>query len=110
VQTPHHQIVDVPRDEIRQGVESGALLVVDVREPEEYARGHIPGSLLMPLSAFDFDLLRALDKRVVFSCAAGVRSLHAAEMALAAGLGINEHYRGGFYDWARAGEPVETGY
>ncbi len=43
---------------------------------------------------------------MVFSCAAGVRSLRAIELARAAGLELNEHYKGGFKDWAAAGEPV----
>ena len=46
-------------------------------------------------------------KRVVFSCAAGVRSVRAIEFAQGAGRDIREHYKGGFKDWAAAGEPVE---
>jgi rhodanese-related sulfurtransferase len=46
-------------------------------------------------------------KRVVFSCAAGIRSVRAAEVAQAFGRDIREHDRGGFKDWVEAGEPVE---
>jgi rhodanese-related sulfurtransferase len=59
----------------------------------------------MPLSQFDANALPT-DRRIVFSCAAGVRSLRALDLAQAAGLDLNEHYVGGFYDWARSGEPI----
>ena len=104
------RIVDVAREDVKQGLAAGEIFVVDVREPHEYAGGHIPGAVLMPLSAFDFDMLRALDRRIVFSCAAGVRSMHALALAQDAGLPITEHYRGGFRDWAMSGEAVETGF
>lgn len=45
--------------------------------------------------------------RIVFSCAAGVRSMRAIELAQAAGLDVRrQHYRGGFKDWEARGEPV----
>src|SRR3954468_682403 len=84
---------------------SGQIPLVDVREPQEYAGGHVPGSVSQPLSTFDPDELRGLKGRIVFSCAAGIRSVRAIEFARAAGLDLNEHYRGGFKEWAMMGEP-----
>ena len=78
-----------------------------MREPHEYAAGHIPGSISHPLSTFDPDALRKFSGRIVFSCASGVRSVRAIEFGRAAGLDLNEHYRGGFKEWAIMGEPVE---
>jgi len=100
------QVVDLDREDIKQGLQDGSILLVDVREPHEYAAGHIPGAVLHPLSAFDPSSLPE-GKRIVFSCAAGVRSVRALEFAQAAGLDIREHYKGGFKDWISAGEPVE---
>ena len=57
-------------------------------------------------STFDPALLPE-GKRIVFSCAAGVRSVRAIEFAQAAGRDIREHYKGGLKDWAASGEPVE---
>lgn len=100
------QVVDLDRNAIKQGLREGSLLLIDVREPHEFAAGHIPGSVSHPLSTFDpSDLPEG--KRIVFSCAAGVRSVRAIEFAQAAGRDIREHYKGGFKDWAAAGEPVE---
>lgn len=101
---PH--VIDLDREDIKQGLRDGSILVVDVREPHEYAAGHIPGAVSRPLSTFDPSSLPE-GKRIVFSCAAGVRSVRALESAQAAGKDIREHYKGGFKDWAAAGEPVE---
>jgi rhodanese-related sulfurtransferase len=98
--------VDLTREDIKQGLADGSIVVVDVREANEYEEGHIPGAILNPLSNFDPAALPK-GKRVVLSCRAGVRSLKAMAMAQEAGVDIDEHYKGGFKDWAEAGEPVE---
>ena len=100
-------VVDLDIDELKRGLNDGSILLVDVREPHEFAAGHIPSSISHPLSAFDPSALPAADgKRIVFSCASGVRSVRAIEFAQAAGLTLNEHYRGGFKDWIASGEPI----
>ena len=99
-------VVDLDLEEVKQGLSERSMTLVDVREPHEFAAGHIPGSISLPLSSFDPDALRGVAGRVVFSCASGVRSVRAIELAQAAGLNINEHYRGGFKEWAMAGEPI----
>jgi rhodanese-related sulfurtransferase len=103
---PSGPVIDLDREDIKRGLREGSILVVDVREPHEYAAGHIPGSVSNPLSSFDPSSLPE-DKRIVFSCAAGVRSLRAIEFAQATGRDIREHYKGGFKDWAASAEPVE---
>jgi rhodanese-related sulfurtransferase len=98
--------IDLNRDDVKNGMADASFLLVDVREPHEYAMGHIPGAVSHPLSTFDPASLPD-GKRIVFSCAAGVRSVRAMELAQAAGRDVREHYKGGFKDWAAAGEPVE---
>jgi rhodanese-related sulfurtransferase len=101
-------VVDLDRDEVKRGLAEGSMVLVDVREPHEFAAGHIPGSVPHPLSTFDPAALPALaeGRRLVFSCRTGVRSARAVEFAQAAGLELREHYRGGFKEWSEAGEPV----
>jgi rhodanese-related sulfurtransferase len=99
-------IIDLDIDEVKAGLASGAMTLVDVREPHEFAAGHIPGSISHPLSTFDPEELGRIEGRIVFSCAAGVRSVRAIELAQAAGLEVSEHYQGGFKEWAMMGEPV----
>lgn len=99
---------DLDIDDIKAGLAAGTILLVDVREPHEFAAGRIPGSVSRPLSQFDpADLPDVPGKRIVLSCAAGVRSLRALEFVQSAGLDIDSHYLGGFKDWAMRGEPVE---
>jgi len=99
-------LVDLDRDAIKRGLSDGSMLIVDVREPHEFAEGHIPGAVSYPLSAFEPGSIPT-GKRVVLSCRSGVRSVRAAELAQAAGVDLREHYKGGFKDWAEAGEPIE---
>jgi rhodanese-related sulfurtransferase len=104
------QIVDLDLETVREGLADGSILLIDVREPHEFAMGHIPDSVSMPLSTFDpAGIPEAGGRRIVMSCAAGVRSRHALMMAQAAGLPLTEHYAGGFKDWVMAGEEIARG-
>lgn len=97
-------------DELKKGLAEGSILLVDVRESNEFAAGHIPGALLNPLQSFNPNALpRVPGKRVVLSCRSGRRSLTALELAQKAGRSdVKAHYPGGFQEWAKAGEPVEA--
>ena len=43
----------VTREELKKGLADGSIALIDVREPNEFAAGHIPGAVLVPLSRFD---------------------------------------------------------
>lgn len=86
-----------------------APLVIDVREPEEYAAGHVPGARLVPMGAIpaQLDELPA-DVPVYVICASGNRSLSVADQL--AEHGINAwSVAGGTSAWARSGRPIVTG-
>ena len=96
--------------DIVSGLETDTILLVDVREAHEFEAGHIPGSVLVPLSIFDIaSIPEVAGRRIVLSCRSGRRSLTAAEMAFEQGLAIDAHYAGGFLDWVQHGQTVETG-
>ena len=103
-------VENVSIEELQQGLADGSILLVDCREPNEYAAGHIPGAMLNPLQKFDPAALpKAEGKRVVLSCRAGGRSLKALELAQAAGrTDVVAHYPGGMQGWQAAGGPVEV--
>jgi rhodanese-related sulfurtransferase len=83
-------------------------LVVDVREVDEFASGHIPGAINMPLSAFRASQLPDPgDKLLVLNCAAGRRSAMALDKCSTARAEINTHLAGGFGAWRAAGLPVD---
>ncbi len=94
--------VDVPLEDFAKAVRAGEVTVVDVREPHEYAAGHIPGSVSLPLSGFDPGKLPQ-GKPVVLICQAGGRSLKALTQAHAAGRDDVKHYAGGMSQWRSHG-------
>ena len=88
-------------------LKAGKVLLVDVREPAEYAAERIPGAFLYPLSSFDAAAVPTdASRHVVFHCGSGKRSLAAAEKYLAAGQSHAEHMGGGIAAWKAAGLPV----
>jgi len=95
--------------DISRLMSEGKLLLIDVREPGEYAQERIPGALLYPLSTFDASLLPPDGpRRIVFHCGSGKRSLSAAEKRVSAGQGRAAHMGGGIAAWKAAGLPVIT--
>jgi rhodanese-related sulfurtransferase len=85
-------------------------VVIDVRSPEEFAAGHVPGAVNVPIIADDFDAkVKALDKDKTYlvHCAAGVRSARATKKM--ADLPKLFDFSGGMNAWKKAGKPVEAG-
>ncbi|MGI9245411.1 MAG: rhodanese-like domain-containing protein, partial [Steroidobacteraceae bacterium] len=75
-----NHIVQTSPVELRDALARGEVVLIDVREPQEYAAERIPGALLYPLSTFDPQALPAFGGRNLFmQCAGGVSSMRAAE-------------------------------
>lgn len=103
---PAHK--EVNAQELSAMLRDGAALVVDVREPGEFAGGHIPGAVNLPLSRFSPAALPDPgDKTLVLSCAGGKRSAMALSQCAAAEATVDTHLAGGFGAWRMAGLPVE---
>lgn len=93
---------------LKSWLDSGKVHLVDVREPDEYARERIAGSRSAPLSQFDPTAMPASNgKTTVLYCRSGRRSTEAAQHLLAAGHGEAVHLEGGIEAWKRAGYPAE---
>lgn len=86
--------------------QADGAVVIDVREPFEYAAGHVPGARLLPLSQVS---VRAeelpKDEPVYVICATGNRSLVAADYLARAGVDAWS-VAGGTSEWQRSGRPV----
>lgn len=99
-------------DEAKRKIENGTR-VIDVRQPEEWNRGHIAGAELVPLSGiYSFgkalkDLNLPEDEDVIFVCAAGQRSASASEIALVAGLKNVYNLANGMNGWIGRRYPIE---
>ena len=101
--------VRIGAEEARRKIEAGEVSVVDVREPHEYAQGHIPGAVLVPLQRLLAAPRQYLQRDdILFVCAVGVRSVVACEMAAAIGLTRIFSLEGGTHGWAQRGYPIEA--
>jgi len=101
----------VPADELLERARKGLVTVLDVRPPEEYAAGHLPGAINIPLSELEQHLGDLdSDKEVIAYC----RGPHCI-LAFDAVARLREQGRtarrleGGFPEWRRDGLPVESG-
>ena len=91
----------------------GAVQIVDVREPEEYDAGHLPGAVNIPRGLLEFrvDAHPILCDRgctIVMQCQSGGRSALAAVTMQELGYKNVVNLAGGFAAWKTAGMPVET--
>lgn len=87
-----------------------APLLVDVREPNEFAEVRVPGARLMPLSGFaeSYSGLPK-DRPLLVMCAAGKRSLVASELLVRNGYRDVSNVDGGIIAWQREGYPTTSG-
>lgn len=81
---------------------------VDVRESDEWAEGHIPGAIHIPLGELDQRANEIpAEGDIVTYCKSGGRSLKAVEILEAAGRTDVKSMAGGITDWKKAGRDVE---
>lgn len=85
------------------------VVFLDVREPNEWNLGHVPGAVHIPRGQLEGKVEGVVDrrKRVVVYCAGGSRSALAADTLQQMGYGRVESLRGGFRGWAEGGGEVE---
>lgn len=112
--TPSGHTTDTPAA-VRQALADKSAVLVDVREPEEWAAGHLAGAIHLPLSklkagltAAELDALLPKGKPVYLHCAAGGRCKAAAEVLkpLAGGRELKP-LKPGFDALVTAGFPVD---
>ncbi len=93
-------------------LQSQGTLLIDVRQPDEYAQGHAPGSTLIPLGQLQQrlpELLGYKNKPVALICHSGNRSGKAQKLLQQAGFSATSNVEGGMVAWQKAGLPVKTG-
>jgi molybdopterin/thiamine biosynthesis adenylyltransferase/rhodanese-related sulfurtransferase len=84
-----------------------APVLLDVREPDETAEGHLPGALLIPRGNLELRIERMVgrEREVVVYCAGGVRSVLAARTLLDLGYARVSSLAGGYGRWSDLGLP-----
>ena len=104
------RITEISAADLRAMREGGAApVVVDVREPNEWNLGHVPGAVHIPRGWLEFKIEGAAgpDDKVVVYCAGGDRSALAADTLRAMGYRDVASLAGGFRAWYEAGGDVE---
>jgi rhodanese-related sulfurtransferase len=92
-----------------------AAAIVDVREPAEYAAGHVAGAQSLPYesAAAKPELLvpfQGLGKPIILYCSVGCESSHEmGKLMVSEGIRKVLVFTDGFETWQKAGYPVETG-
>jgi rhodanese-related sulfurtransferase/DNA-binding transcriptional ArsR family regulator len=100
----------IPRDELLARVQQGLVTVLDVRPPQEYAAGHVPGAVNIPLAELEGHL-KELDpaQEVVAYCRGPHCILAFDAVARLRENGLSaRRLEDGFPEWKQAGLPVET--
>jgi rhodanese-related sulfurtransferase len=98
--------VDV--DTVRTLQDNPDVFMLDVREPDEYAAGHIPGIVLIPMGEVAERLSEIPeDKTVIVTCRSGNRSGQIADLLREMGYADVHNMEGGIVAWEEAGYPIE---
>jgi rhodanese-related sulfurtransferase len=101
-----HLISLAPAD-VENRLRQGHALLIDIREPDEFARRHIEGAVSQPLSTLGSAPLPALaGAAIVYTCKSGMRTATNAARLAAAVDGPAYVLAGGVDGWATAGLPV----
>lgn len=95
--------------DVKRALDAGDAILIDVREVDEFAREHIVGARLAPLSAIDMhDFERDHRKIAIFHCRSGARTEANAARLLSRGFRQSFALEGGLEAWKRAGLPVSA--
>ena len=89
-----------------------APLVLDVRRPDEYADGHVPGARNIPHDALEArldELASWRERDIVICCRSGARAEMAEAVLRRAGFARLQRLHGHMGHWVRRGHPVEKG-
>ncbi len=105
-------VQEIQPAQLAHRLETGEKLeIIDVREPYEWAIGHIPGARLVPLGRIAEEIPR-LDKRreTILYCKMGARSMSAARQLADAGVSDVRNLAGGILRWIDEVDPTMARY
>jgi rhodanese-related sulfurtransferase/biotin operon repressor len=99
----------IPREELLQRARRGLVTVLDVRPPDEYAAGHVPGAVNIPLIELEQHLQELDPEQEMVAYCRGPHCVLAFDaVARLREKGLNaRRLQDGFPEWKQAGLPVE---
>ena len=122
IQKARERVTTMPPEEVREALDDGEIdLIVDVRESEEFARGHVPGAVHLPRGWLEIHadpdsplansaLTENTNARIVAYCwqSPGARQLLSAATLKEMGYTNVMVMEGGLKEWKEQGLPIET--
>ncbi len=104
------ELILIQPAEVAERIRANTAVLVDIREPDEFRRRHVPGAVSCPLSTFETASLDIDASRdVVFTCGSGMRTSAACDRLAAAVDRPALVLEGGLNAWAAAGLPMIEG-
>lgn len=105
-------IKDCDLETLKEGLKDKSIILIDIRELQDYRSGHIPGALSFPVTQLDMRVVSLLStqgekKRLIIVGKDNAQSLQAIELLKSVGLSVDTYFSKGFTGWQEAGEPVE---
>lgn len=106
------RIREIAPNDARDRIEAGAL-ALDVREPDEFAAGHVHGAVNIPRGLLEYkapahEALQDPASPVVVYCGSGGRAALAADTLQELGYTNVASIEGGYKSWTQGGNPTET--
>lgn len=105
------KVCEISVAEAKEKIDSGApLFILDVREPDEFGKGHIPKAMNIPRGLLEFKVASKIpnkDAHILAYCKSGGRSCLACSTLQELGYTNVESVAGGWQAWLKAGYPVE---
>jgi adenylyltransferase/sulfurtransferase len=104
--------LEIMPSEVKQRLDKGEkMLLVDVREPHEYALCHIEGAVLIPMGTIPANLQKLdVDEEVICFCHHGMRSMDVANWLRAQGVRSAKSMSGGIDRWSTEIDPKVPRY
>jgi rhodanese-related sulfurtransferase len=113
VQDAKNRVRETTVDEVKARLDRGEpLLLVDVREESEWARGHLPGAIHLGKGILERDVEQRIphpDTEIILYCGGGFRSALAADNLQKMGYTRVLSMDGGFRGWRERGYPLHQG-
>jgi rhodanese-related sulfurtransferase len=103
-------VQEIDAKTLAKWMQDDTVVLVDIREVNEWQAERIPGAVLKPMSSLDLaELVPPAGKKVVLQCRSGRRTMNVGMAMLSAGHKEAAHLTGGIIAWKEAGLPTQSG-
>ena len=111
VKEAKEKVCEISPADAKAKIDSDAsIIILDVREPDEFAKGHIPKAVNIPRGLLEFKVAKEIptkDAHILVYCKSGGRSCLACSTLLEMGYKNAVSIAGGWQAWLKAGYAVE---